>query len=49
MPSGSSEPRLSSVQPCVVTSTPDANEDSASTAKTQKFSAPCALSFSSGR
>src|SRR5690606_17554428 len=46
---GSSEPTLSSVQPCVVTSAPEANEVSAITANTAKLIAAWALSFSSGR
>ena len=45
---GTSEPQFSSVQPWVVTSTPEASELSASVANTKKFSAPWARSFSSG-
>ena len=46
---GSSEPMLSHCQPWVVTSAPEANEVTAMVAKTKKFMAACARSFSSGR
>ncbi|MNL80706.1 hypothetical protein D3C87_2076240 [compost metagenome] len=46
---GTSEPALSSVQPWVVTSTPDEKALTASVANTQKLIAACARSFSSGR
>ncbi len=46
---GSSEPRFSSCQPCVVTSAPDENEVTVMVANTQVSMAPCTLFFSSGR
>ena len=46
---GTSEPRFSHCQPCVVTSAPDAKDVKAMVANTQKLMAACARSFSSGR
>ena len=45
---GIMEPRFNSLQPCVVTSTPEASELTANVANTKKFRAPWARSFSSG-
>ena len=45
---GTSEPRFSNAQPCVVTSAPEANEVNAMVVNTQKLMAACARSFSSG-
>ena len=45
---GVKEPQFNQVQPCVVTSAPDANEVKAMVVNTQKLIAACALSFSCG-
>jgi hypothetical protein len=45
---GSSEPKLSQAQPCVVTSAPEANELTAMVPKTPVSMAPWARFFSSG-
>ena len=46
---GTSEPRFSQVQPCVVTSAPEANDVTAIVEKMQKSITPWARFFSSGR
>jgi hypothetical protein len=46
---GTSEPRLSQVQPCVVMSAPEENELSAMVQNTQESITPWARFFSSGR
>ena len=46
---GTSEPRLSQVQPCVVTSAPELNEVTVIVAKIVVSIAACAVVFSSGR
>ncbi len=46
---GTNEPQFNQVQPCVVSSAPDANELSAMVMKVRKLMLACALSFSSGR
>jgi hypothetical protein len=46
---GTSEPRLSQRQPCVVISAPEENELSAIVPNTHESITPCARFFSSGR